>query len=452
MSADSIRRLEKGAPGYEEARRAASWNALLPDRRPEQIVLARDADDVVAAVAYAREAGLTVKARSGGHSWTASGIREGSVLVDLSAMDRVEHTPGAPTAAVEPGVHGRRLNELLAADGLFFPTGHCSTVALGGFLLQGGWGWNSRSVGPACLSVEAVEVVTAAGELIRASREENPDYWWAARGAGPGFFGIVTRFHLRLYERPAAMRRSFYIYPTEVAAEVLHWAHEIGPQLPPELELGLIATTPRGPDGELVEGGAALLVNGHALMADEATARESLELLETCPVLERAQVRATQMPTDFAELYSRSDAMEQEGFRWCADNVWTDAGAEELVPVVEDLVQSVPSALSHVLWYPWHPQRFEDAAISIQGNLYLAAYAGWEDPAEDAAMSAWPRRHMERLAPSANGTALADENLVARPSRFLSPENERRLDTLRQRHDPDGRFLGYLIGDRPVGG
>jgi FAD/FMN-containing dehydrogenase len=439
------RRLVVGAQGYEEARREASWNALLPDRRPAEIVLARDAADVIEAVRHAREAGLSVKARSGGHSWTASGIRDGSVLIDLSALDRVEHDPGEATAAVEPGVHGHQLNTLLEPDGLFFPTGHCSTVALGGFLLQGGWGWNSRALGPACLSIEAIDVVTAEGELIRADREQNRDYWWAARGAGPGYFGIVTKFHLRLHQRPSVMRRSFYVYPLEVAAEVLEWAYEVGPQMPPELEFGLLGTTPRGPDGEFDDHGTALLVNGHALMGEEAAARESLELLETCPVVGRAAVRATQVPTSFDELYTRSDDMEQEGFRWCADNVWTDAGADELVPIVDDLLATVPSALSHVLWYQWHPQEFEDAATSIQGNIYLAAYAGWESATEDVAMKAWPREHMERLAPISNGTALADENLVARPSRYLSPENERHLEELRRKHDPEGRFLGYLI-------
>ena len=75
-------------------------------------------------------------------------------------------------------------------------------MALGGYLLQGGFGWNGRVHGPACMSVEAIDVVTAAGELVRADAEQHPDLFWAARGAGPGFFGVVTRFHLRLYQRP----------------------------------------------------------------------------------------------------------------------------------------------------------------------------------------------------------------------------------------------------------
>ncbi|MBS1895334.1 MAG: FAD-binding oxidoreductase [Actinobacteria bacterium] len=439
------RTFARGTPGYEEARRAASWNRRLPDRYPERIVLAQDEADVVEAVRYARDVGLTVAARSGGHSWTASAIRNDSILIDLSALDAIGYRPGDRTAVVQPGVHGRALNTLLAEHGFFFPSGHCSTVALGGFLLQGGWGWNSRSIGPACLSVEAVDVVTADGDLIRADREENRDFWWAARGAGPGYFGIVTAFHVRLHRRPAVMQRSFYAYPLELRSEVLGWAHEVGPQLPPELEFVLLASTPRGPDGEALTPGTALLVNGHALMDDADSARAALDLLDTCPVADRALVKATHVPTSFDELYSRSDAMEEEGYRWCADNVWTDADAADLLPAVDELFATIPTPISHVLWYPWVRQEFPDAAISIQGNLNLAAYAGWTDPGEDERMMAWPREHMARLAPLSNGTALADENLVARPARYLSPENERRLEELRRRHDPDGLFLGYLV-------
>ncbi|MBS1677447.1 MAG: FAD-binding oxidoreductase [Actinobacteria bacterium] len=438
--------LLRGTSEYDRARRDATWNALLPDRFPEAIVQARGEADVVAAVRFAREQGLQVKARSGGHSWTASSIRDRSVLVDLGALDEIDYTPGAATVAVGPGVHGQQLNRALEDHGFFFPTGHCSTVALGGFLLQGGWGWNSRSVGPACLSIEAVDVVNAAGELIHASREENPDFWWAARGAGPGYFGIVTRFQLRLHRRPAAMRRSLYIYPLELRREVLGWAYEVGPRLAPELEFSLLATTPRPPGAAPGEKNTALIVNAHALMADADAARAALEIIDTCPVAGRALHRETQVETSFDELYSRSDAMEEKGYRWCADNVWTDAGIEDLLPAMDDLLTTVPTAVSHVLWYQWHRQEFPDAATSLQGNLYLAAYSGWTDPAEDERMVRWPRERMASLDATSNGTALADENLVARPARFMSEENERRLEQLRRRHDPDQLFASYLRG------
>ena len=103
------------------------------------------------------------------------------------------------TASVGPGCAGNELVATLAEQELFFPAGHCVGVAVGGYLLQGGFGWNGRVHGPACSSVEAIDVVTADGELIRADAGQNADLLWAARGSGPGFFGVVTRFHLRVY-------------------------------------------------------------------------------------------------------------------------------------------------------------------------------------------------------------------------------------------------------------
>src|SRR5262249_20180835 len=162
---------------------------------------------------------LKVKARSGGHSWTGSSVRDDSIHVNLAALDAVTVDPETRTATVQPGAQGRTLNTLLAPHGLMFPTGHCPTVGVGGYLLQGGWGWNSPCVGPACLSVIGVDVVTAKGELVHADERENTDLLWAARGAGAGYFGIVTRFHLRAHRRPASMMSSIYVYPMDVVDE-----------------------------------------------------------------------------------------------------------------------------------------------------------------------------------------------------------------------------------------
>ena len=145
--------LARDDDGYEIARRDAVWNGLLPERYPAAIALAQSEADVVAAVRHARAHGLKVKARSGGHSWTASSVRDGALLVDLSRMDEVTFDAETGIASVQPGARGRDLNRMLAEHDLFFPSGHCPTVGLGGFLLQGGWGWLGRVIGPACLHV-----------------------------------------------------------------------------------------------------------------------------------------------------------------------------------------------------------------------------------------------------------------------------------------------------------
>jgi len=160
--------LWRGDDGYEAARRAAVWNGRKPNRFPEVIVRPRTDDEVIAAVRLARTRGLKIGVRSGGHSWAASFLRDGGMLIDLSRMTAFSVDAAARTAAIQPGLKGTDLNRALRKHGLFFPSGHCTSVGLGGFLLQGGFGWNSRQWGPACVSVRAIDVVTADGERVHA--------------------------------------------------------------------------------------------------------------------------------------------------------------------------------------------------------------------------------------------------------------------------------------------
>jgi FAD binding domain len=433
----------RGEPAYEQARLDAAWNARKPERYPDVIVRAASEADVVAAVALARERGLRVKARAGGHSWSASAVRSG-MLIDLSRLTEVSFDPGTGLASVQPGVKGRDLNAVLAEHDLFFPSGHCPTVGLGGFLLQGGWGWNSRAVGPACLSVVAIDVVTAAGELIHADAERNSEFLWAARGSGAGFFGVVTRFHLACHPRPSATYTRTDVYSLEDIDAVLEWALEFEPTLTPEFEFAILGTTPTLPDGRTVHDGTALMLMCQALMYDDGEARAALERLDECPVRDRALYAEPPQRVSFVDLYDGPNSIEPEGVRWAADGMWTNAGAGELLEPVKALFRDVPTPESHVFWYPWRPQEFGDAAISVQARLYIAAFAGWHDPRLDPRLTSWPTEHMARMEALSEGIQLADENLEHRPARYLSEPNARRLEELRRRHDPDGRFHSYL--------
>ena len=225
----------RGDPGYEDARQGNLWNRRVPPRYPDVIVRPCN-DDVVAAVRLARQRGLKVAIRSGGHSWVASFLREGGMLIDFSGMCGLTIDVQARAASIQPGLRGTDLNRALRRHDLFFPSGHCVTVGLGGFLLQGGFGWNSRQWGPACASVTAIDVVTADGEPVHANKSENTDLFWAARGAGPGFFGVVTRFELALQRRPQAMMRSDYLYPVEALDDVMRWLLSVQPSLARAME------------------------------------------------------------------------------------------------------------------------------------------------------------------------------------------------------------------------
>src|SRR5262249_27245472 len=150
----------------------------------EVIVQAHDADDVVDALRYARSNGHHVGVCSGGRSWRASHLRDGGLLLDVSRLDHCEVEPDRMTAEVGPGKAAGTFARELDEQELFFPAGHCDEICLGGYLLQGGYGWNGPMLGPACESVLGLDVVTADGEQIYCDAENHPDLYWAARGSG----------------------------------------------------------------------------------------------------------------------------------------------------------------------------------------------------------------------------------------------------------------------------
>jgi FAD/FMN-containing dehydrogenase len=430
--------LRRGADGYEEARRASVWNARTPDRYPDLIVRAAGERDVVEAVRLARDEGIGVGIRSGGHSWAGNHLRDGGLLLDVSALREATIDAEAMTASVQPGCRGNELLAALGERGLFFPAGHCPGVCLGGYLLQGGFGWNGRVHGPACMSVEAIDVVTADGDLVGADQTRNADLLWAARGSGPGFFGAVTRFHLRLYPAPRVVANAVYLYPIEMLEEVFRWAHEIGPRVSRAMEMMVVIH--RDAEGEL-----EIAVTGPVLVDTETEAREALALLESCPAIDRAKTAIPHLPVGLEDLYAGVHAAYPDQHRYSADNMWTHAPIEELLPGLRRIAETMPGAPSHMLWMNWGPSpRRPEMAYSVEDDTYIALYGVWADPDDDDDNVAWVADRMGEMDHLASGIQLADENLGKRPARFVSDHNLRRLDELRARYDPDGRFHPWM--------
>jgi FAD/FMN-containing dehydrogenase len=432
--------LERGTADYEQARRGAAWNARTPERFPDTIVQAATEQDAIAAVRLAGERGVSIGVRSGGHSWAGNHIRDGGMLLDLSRLDGFEIDAEAMTATVGPGCRGDRLLAALAEHDLFFPAGHCPGVGLGGYLLQGGYGWNGRLYGPACMSVAAIDLVTPDGELVHA--DEDSELLWAARGAGPGFFGVVTRFHLRLQARPKVVANGIVSYPIELLGDVFEWAHRIGPQVPRTMELMLIVHRDE-------TGAPEIIVTAPVLSDDASAARSALALLQSCPVLERAKLNVPYAELTLLDLYAGVHQSYPDQHRYAVDNMWTGASATELQPGLERIASTMPAAPSHMLWMNWGPgltaaPERPDMAYSVEDDTYIAVYAVWQDPAEDEANVAWATDRMREMEGLASGIQLADENLGRRPARFLSEQRMRRLQQLRASHDPEGRFHEWL--------
>lgn len=432
------RTFRRGEDGYEQARRECSFNARLAARYPDFIVQANTVADVQAAVKAAKRDGMVIGVRSGGHSWAGNHVRDGGMLLDVSRLDDMAIDGKAMTATAGPGAGGHTLAMALAKARLFFPAGHCKGVCVGGYLLQGGFGWHSRELGPAVESVLAIDYVDADGELRHASATENADMYWAARGAGPGFFGVVTRFHLRLYPRPPVMGMKVAIYPGDKIEEVFRWAHRVGPQVPKSVELMLIMSR----QVPLVQG-PGIMVIAPVFANSLAQARQALAFMKTRPGGARLALPFLPMKQDW--MYTRTMDHYPDGYRYAVDNMWTHASIDDLMPGILRIAETLPSAPSHMLWMNWSPPKSrQDMAYSVEDDTYIALYGVWKDATEDAVIAPWAERNMAAMAQLASGMQLADENLGRRPARFMREDHLARLDGIRSLRDPAGRFHPYM--------
>jgi hypothetical protein len=451
MSVDLSGRLVlRGSEGYEQARVGRVFNARRPDRYPAAVLEAADEQDVVAGVRLAAERGWQVSVRSGGHSWAAWSLHEDALLIDLGAMRHLEYDDVTGIVSAAPATPGAvELAPYLAARGRAFPVGHCATVGIGGFLLQGGQGWNGRARGWACESIAAVDVVTADGELVRADAEQNADLYWAARGAGPGFPGVVTRFHLQTYPEPAAMWQDTWTFLLDDAEEVVHWLHDVLPTLDRRVEPVLAAT--RLPDVPLYDGvqhpGGTLLLLHTTCMADsDEDVLRLIDVFEHGPLAGR-ELGHVKSPTTVLEENAAQTAQNPEGHRYAVDCAWSDATADVLAPRLLDVWRALDTEHSFSIWYGWAPpDRRPDMAFSVEGNVYVATYLIYTDEADDEKYRT--RVHDQTAAISREGGVgvyLGDTDFTRRPDRFLSDESFRRLAEVRAQRDPRNRFTTYLV-------
>ncbi|UQX87418.1 FAD-binding protein [Jatrophihabitans telluris] len=439
-----------GDEGYEQARVGRIFNARKPERYPAAILQVVDETDVVAGVRLAAERGWTISVRSGGHSWAAWSVHDDALLLDLGALRSLDYDDATGIVAAGPATMGSlELAPFLTERGRSFPGGHCASVGIGGYLLQGGQGWNGRLKGWACESVVAVDVVTADGDLIRADAQQNTDLYWAARGAGPGFPGVVVRFHLQTYPQPPVMWQDTWTFHLDDAERVVHWLHEVLPSLDRRVEPVLAAT--RLPDVPLYPGvehpgGTVLLLHTTCMGQSETEVRALLQGLGECPVAGRELGRVTG-PTTLAQESDAQIAQNPDGYRYAVDCAWSDASADVLAPLLLDIWRGLDTEHSFSIWYGWAPVRaLPDMAFSVEGNVYVATYLIYQDAAEDERYRA--RVHEQTAAIARNGGVgvyLGDTDFTRRPDRFLTDENFQRLTEIRAVRDPHRRIASYLV-------
>ncbi|MFB6963453.1 FAD-binding oxidoreductase, partial [Streptomyces sp. NPDC056309] len=322
---------------------------------------------------------------------------------------------------------------------------------LGGYLLSGGLGWNSGLWGAACASVLEITAVTADGAVLRCTEEEHPGLFWAARGAGPGFFAVATSFRLRLRQRPAALATTSYVFPLTAVGPVADWATETARELPANVELSFLLAAedaPGVPDGPWPE---VVVVAATAFADSHTEAVGALRPLRSCPLSERPLSRRLDEPTSLAALYDGSMGLWPEKHRYAADTLWSHEDYASLLAKLGEAVARAPSAKSFVL-APVSPVSREDEslrnmAFSVLGESYLVPYAVWTDPAHDDVNVHWLRDAMRAVEPFGTGHYIAEADLTADPSRArrsFTAADWQRLRSLRAEYDPQGLFFSYL--------
>ena len=436
-----------GAVNYEENRRAMVWNAVKPERFPDAIVRVKSEADVRESVRFARQHNLKVGVRGGGHHWHNPALRQGGLLLDLSGLNRLQVDAQHRTAVVQPGVTGAMLMANLAPHGLAFPVGHEGPVALSGFLLNGGLGWNYRVWGPSCSSIEAIDLVDAHGESIRADRDHNADLFWAARGAGPGFFGVVIRFHLRVYPLPRAILQSSLTYGIQDIDKVAAWLPQLMRSVPLNVELGCRGVAGRGDARNLI-------ISAHAFADTIPAARDALGAFEAVPAGITALDRNLYDQLSVEDVFGRVTTEADKGPRCRGESVWSNASPDVMLSNIGAGIRAAPSRPDQasfaglgLLWLDRNSGQQPDMAFSMSGSIYAGAYTLWTDATRDAANTAWVRDAMTALEPLKVGHYVGENDLRVAPDRAkqcFSPSAWDKLVRLKREYDPEDLFFSFM--------
>jgi FAD/FMN-containing dehydrogenase len=443
----------RGDPGYEATRRRMVWNERLPDRYPDVIVTVASDADVVDAVKLARARGLRVAVRAGGHSWIGASLRDGGMLIDLEHLNGVTVDAAARRAVAQPAIKNTELVAALAQHGLAFPAGHCPTVGIGGYLLAGGQGWNQGGWGIACQNVLAIDLVNADGEIITVDAQQHPDLLWAARGGGPGFPGVILRYHLRLFPPPRVIMQCLYVYPLELVEQVARWLAQTVPALPTSVEQLLLLGPPPPKAAAELDGPPRRYLTLWPVAYGDSAAETAAALapLDTCPVLDRALVRQVNTVVTFDDLFAIEAAIFPEGHRYDVEIIWSDADPTPVLSGLRDQLTRAPSLKTEILVAVTGPPTVDhsarDMAYSLAAPLYVGCFTIWDHADADEANQRWHRELLQSLAPVTRGHYMGETDLLASPRRAadsLAPGVWERLQTIRQHYDPQGVFWGHI--------
>jgi len=386
---------------YDEVR--AIWNAMI-DRRPGMIVRCASAEDVVRAVNFAREHDLLVTVRGAGHNIAGKAIADGALMIDLSAMKSVTVDVASKTVRAEPGVTLGDLDAATQEHGLAVSAGINSTTGVAGLTLGGGFGWLSRKYGMTIDNLISADVVTASGDLVKASADSHPDLFWAIRGGG-GNFGVVTSFEYQAQSVGPEILSGLIVHPASEARACLDFYRDFAAQAPDELTTWVVMRkAPPLPFLPEEVHGTDILIFAVMYTGDMESGEKAVQALRDfgSPIADAIG------PHPFVGWQAAFDPLLTPGLR----NYWKSHNfpglSDELLDMLVASAGNLPSPHTEIFIAQMGgaQSRVDPAATAYwhrDAAFVMNVHTRWEDAGDDDRCVAWARQLFDDAAPHATG-------------------------------------------------
>ena len=429
--------------GYDEVRQI--WNGMH-DKRPALIARCSGVADVIASVNFARENNILVSVRGGGHNVAGSASNDDGLMIDLSLMKGIRVDSANRTVHAQGGVTWGELDRETQIFGLVAPGGVVSTTGIAGLTLGGGIGWIRNKYGLTIDNLLSVDIVTADGNFVTASENQNPDLFWALRGGG-GNFGIVTSFEYRLHPVGPTVSLCAPFYPAESAKEILPVWRDFMASAPDEISSNAsFWTIPPVPDfPEKLHGKRVLiLITVYSGSAEEGEKlMKPLREIETPLIDLSSPVPWTVLQRFFDPFFPK--AAQLYYFKSKYVNVMND----DAIDIILEKASNPPEPMILIaIWqFGGAIRRVDESKTAFYGrqNTYLLSVdAIWNNPSNNEKVISYAREFLDVLEPFSEGGTYVNfpgfgeegENLV----KAAYGENYKRLSEIKAKYDPGNLF------------
>jgi FAD/FMN-containing dehydrogenase len=426
--------------GYDEMRKV--WNAMI-DKRPNAIIRCSDVNDVSHAIRFARENGLDVSIRGAGHNIAGNAVCDNGIMIDLSGMRRIRVAAAERRAFVDPGATLGDFDKEVQAYGLGAPVGINSTTGIAGLTLGGGIGWLTRKYGLTIDNLVSADIVTAEGEKIRASENNNADLFWAIRGGG-GNFGVVTQFEFKLHSLGPEILAGLIVYPFSEAKRVLEQFREFVEKAPLELVVWAVMRhapplpfLPENVHGEMV------VVLPVFYCGEIAAGLELIQPLRRFGVLVGEHIG----PQPYVQWQQAFDPLLGPGAR----NYWKSLNFTELqdglLDTIIEYAGKFPSPqcelfFGHLAGVSDQVPANATAYGPRDAKFMINVHGRWDDKSQDEKCISWARAFFKAASPYASSGAYVNFMTEEESGRVESAyaSNYARLRQIKKQYDPTNFF------------